>query len=466
MTDRLRPGRVHRRAWIAAPAALGLATVLVAGCGSSPNAAGNSSGSGPTNGSGAATSHNTIDIVLWESHTGKTNPVAITEQNIVNKFNASQRGVHVSILETSGTTKGLAAAQAGNPPVLAEVSHYDGQFRRGGFIIDQNPLIYGPGGFTKAQVSSFFPGVIANGRIPQKIANGQPAPGKQYRLAAGVKVSELFYNTSMFSRAGITSCPATWTALGQDLVKLKALGVTPMGFKDSSAHIEPAFISNGGSLYKPGTHQTQTEYDSPAGVTTFTQFRDWYSHKLFVFSHGTPMRAAIANKTLAIEDGTSAGWVKAFEIAKSAGVHIGACPYPNGTSGHSGNIIQGLGFVIFTHHTKAQQEAAFDFEQFWESPAIQAYWAQGSGFAPATRAAVAEIPSSYLSGAGAGLAVSIQELNSPYAQPRGQSDNYAEVDSAVDAAFFNAVTGKISVRAALAQLDKVDAGYLKGSTKI
>ena len=413
----------------------------------------------------AASKRAPVAISLWESHNG--GPVGAAMSALVTKFDKTHRSVKVTIVVTKASTKLLAAIPAGTAPPLAEISHYDGAFRHANLLINQAPLMGEKGGFSRALVASFFPGVLANGRIPQKVVNGKVAPGAQFRLPADVKVSEFFYNTAMFKQAGIASCPATWTALGSDLVKLKKLGVIPMGFKDASAHIEPAFISNGGSLYKPGTHRTATEYDSAAGRTTFNQFRSWYSKKLFVFAHGADMRAAIANKKMAIEDGTSAGWVKARDAAKANGVQVRACAYPAGTSGHSGNIVQGLGFAVFSQTSPAQREAAFDFEQFWNAPKIQAIWAKGSGFDPTVKAAVPLIGKAYLnSGAGAGLKVSIQALKSPYTQPRGQSDNYAEVDSALDSAFFDAVTGKASVVSTLAHLDKVDAGYLKGSTQI
>jgi ABC-type glycerol-3-phosphate transport system substrate-binding protein len=465
MNSPLGPTRRRWKPRIVVPAALCVAGALAAGCSSSSSSS--SSAAAAAAASSAGASGQTVNLQLWESHSGSTNPVAVTEQEIVNKFNASQAGVHVSILETKASTKGLAAAQAGHPPVIAEISHYDGQFRNAGLITDQTSLMNGSGGFTSSQLSSFYPGVLANGRIPQKVINGVAQPGKQYRIAADVKVEELFYNTALFQQAGISACPGTWTALGQDLVRLKALGVTPMGFKDASAHIESAFIANGGSLTKPGSGGTLTAYDTAAGTTTFNQFRQWYSQKLFIFSHGASMRADLASKKLAIEDGTSAGWAKVRDAAKAAGAQVRACPFPSGTSGHSGNIIQGLGFVIFSHASAAQQQAAFTFEKFWNSPSIQAFWAKGSGFDPSVASAVPLIGQSYLnSGAGVGLNVSIKELASPYSQPRGQSDNYAQVDSALDSAFFNAVTGKQSVPAALAGLDKAAAGYLKGSTKI
>lgn len=453
--------RVRRLPRTIAPAAVGIATALAAA------ACGSSASSSATAAATTKSATKTVDLVLWESHAGATNPVAVTEQKIVDKFDAAHPGIHVSILETKASKKALAAAQAGNPPVIAEIGHYDGQYRNSGAVIDQSPMLTGSGGFGQSQLSAFYPGVLANGRIPQKVVNGQAEAGKQYRMPADVKVEELYYNKGLFQRAGITGCPATWTQVGQDLAKLKALsGVTPMGFKDASAHIESVFISNGGSLYKPGSNQKQTMFDSPAGVTTFTQFHSWYSQGLVVFSHGANMRTALANNKMGIVDGTSAGWVKIREAAKANGVQAGACQFPAGTSGHHGNIIQGLGFVIFSHASKAQQQAAFEFEKFWNSSSMQALWSQGSGFAPTVKTAVPLMQSYLQSGAGAGDQVAVQALSSSYSQPRGQSDNYAQVDAALDKAFFDAVTGKASVTSALAGLDKTDAGYLSGSTKI
>lgn len=414
-----------------------------------------------------AASHGVVRLQLWESHEGATNPVAQTEQKVVNMFNRSQSKVQVKLLETAASEKALAAAQAGNPPVIAEVSHYDGQLRDAGLISPLNAMMSGAGGFSHGELESFYPAVLSNGRIPQEVLGGKVGAGKQYRFPADVKVEELFYDKEMFKEAGIAGCPATWSALGEDLVKLKRLGVTPMGFKDASAHIDAAFIANGGQLYKPGSSHKQTNYDSPAGRATFEQFRSWFSKGLFVFSHGEDMRAAIANKDMAIEDGTSAGWVKARLAAEEGGVKVGACPFPAGISGHSGNIVQGLGFVIFAKHSPAEQQAAFQFVKFWNEPATQAIWAKGSGFTPTVSTAVPKIGSSFLhSEAGAGLAVSLQEVASSHTQPRGQSDNFAEVDSALDSAFFEAVTGKASVSQALSGLDASDAKYLSGETKI
>lgn len=418
-------------------------------------------------GSAAAASGRKIDLTLWESHSGSTNPVAEAEAHIVGMFNSSQSTTHVAILETHASTKALAAAEAGSPPVIAEISHYDGPFVTGGLIINQTPLMLAKGsGFTPAQLRSFYPAAIINGRVPQALKNGEPVPGRQYRISAGSKVSEMFYAKAMFKRAGIAGCPATYNQLGTDLVKLKKrFGFTPMGWKDSTPHIYPAIIANGGGIYNPASKATT--FDSPAGLTTFAQFRSWYARGLMVITHGSTMRAEMASKKLAIEEGTSAGWAKVL-AATQGHVSVGVCPEPAGTSGHTGNLVQGLGFAIFSKHSAAEQAAAFQFVKFWNTPAAEAYWSMHSGYPPTTTSGAAALGSHFLNSyAGAGQKVSIKEIASRYTTPRGASDSYAEVDAALDTAFFNYVTGKDkNLAATLKNLDAVAAKYLKNRAAI
>lgn len=447
-------GQRYGRTAIAALAATGAAAAGVAALGGFA-------------GSASASSGKAIDLTIWESHSGATNPVAEAEAHIVAMFNRSQSKVHMSILETHASTKALAAAEAGSPPVIAEISHYDGAFVSGGLIINQTPLMQAKGtGFTASQLASFYPSAIINGRIPQELKNGKPVPGKQYRISAGSKLSEMFYNKAMFKQAGIHGCPATYNQLGSDLVKLKKLlGFTPMGWKDSTPHIYPAIIANGGGIFN-AAHKA-TRLDSPAVVTTFTQFRDWYAKGLMVITHGSTMRAEMASKKLAIEEGTSAGWAKVLAATRGH-VQVGVCPEPAGTSGHTGNLVQGLGFVIFSKHSAAEQNAAFQFVKFWNTPAAQAYWSIHSGYPPVTKSGTAAIGSRFLNSyAGAGQKVSIQELASPYTSPRGVSDNYAEVDSSLDAAFFNYVTGKdTNLSTTLKNLNAAAVKYMKGQAAI
>lgn len=417
------------------------AAIALAACGST-------AGTSNTAAKSAAVQH----ISLWESHSG--GPVAATVTAMVDQFNKSHKGVQVSINVTKASTKALAAVAAGTPPLLVEISHYDGKFVQAHALVDLNKFIYGKDGLSASQRAAFWPSVWKNGMLGTR----------HYRLQVDAKVSEYFYNKALFAKAGITSMPATWTALQADLVKLKALGVTPLGIKDSSAHIEPIFVSNGGHLLKPGSNGKATDYNSPAGRTTFSFMRGLMQGGLAVFGHGSTLRADLASGKMAIIDGTSAGYQKVLESVGGK-FGVGAMPYPAGTSGHSANMVQGLGFVIMKGHPLVQEKAAWEFVKWYLAGKQQAYWAMHSGFAPETSSALKYIPSSYLS-THPGLAVSIQEVRSPYTFPRVNEQNYSEVEPALDAAYFNVLTGKQPIGPALAALDAKDHQYLTGASAI
>ena len=89
----------------------------------------------------------------------------------------------------------------------------------------------------------------------------------------------------------------------------------------------------------------------------------------------------------------------------------------------------------------------------------------GSGFDPVSAAGAAAIPAAWLQ-ANPGEAVSIQEAASPYTRPRPVASAYQEVQSAVDAAFFQVVTGAKPMHSTLAALDQTDKGYLTRKTAL
>lgn len=415
-------------------------SALLAACGSAASASGSPS-------PGAVT-----HVSLWESHSG--GPVAATVSKMVSQFNATHHSVQVSVNVTKASTKALAALAAGSPPLLAEISHYDGKFLQAHALVNLNHLIYGPGGLSASQRKAFFPAIWHNGEVG----------GKHYRLQVDAKVSEYFYNKALFARAGISSPPATWAQMTTDLTKLSRLGVVPLGVKDASAHIEPMFVSNGGHLTKPASHMTATQFDSAAGRQSFSYIRSLFSQHLATFGHGSTLRADLASGKMAIIDGTSAGYEK---VLQSVNGHfgVGAFGIPSGSSGHSANMVQGLGFVIMKGHPPAQEQAAWSFVKWYLAPRQQAYWAMHSGFAPETRTALRYIPSSWLA-THPGMAVSIAALESPYTFPRVNSQNYSEVESALDAAWFKAATTGVPLQPLLSSLDAKSHQYLTDKTAL
>lgn len=417
---------------------------LLAACGSSSaNASSTAATSKPSTAA-------PVSISLWESHNG--GPVGGAMTALVNKFNTSHKSVHVTIVVTKASKKLEAAISAGNPPALAEISHYDGTLVKAGALISWNKFLSKSSTVSKTDM---LPVVWKNGEV-----NGQ-----HYRFQADLKLSEVFYNQTLFKQAGITSVPTTWTQLAADAAKLKNLGVIPIGWKDSSAHILPAFMSNGGTMLKGSNSVgTAVDFNNAAGKTTFSYFHSLYAAGNLQFHHGTALRQDFAAGKIAMIDGTSAGYAKVLG-AVSGKFGAGAFVEPGGSTGHIYNMAQGLGFVLPKGTPTAQQKADWTFIQWWFEPAQQAYWAETTGFAPETKSGEKAIPASFLA-SHPGLKASLSAANSAYTFPRPVSDSYKEVQSALDAEFFDAVTGKVSVSAALAKLQSEGDSYMSGASKI
>ncbi len=393
-----------------------------------------------------------ISFSLWESHNG--GPVGGAMTTLVNEFDASHKSVKVSIVVTKASTKLLAAIAAGDPPVLAEISHYDGKYVKGNALLSFNSFIKNN---SELSQSNFEPAVWSNGEV-----NGQ-----HYRFQTDVKVSIVDYNKTMFTQAGITSPPTTWTELAADsaILKAKFPGVIPLGWKDSSSHILPAFMSNGGTLLKGSNSVgTAVNFDNTAGKMTFSYFHSLYAAGEMQIHHGTTLREDLAAGKMAMIDGTSAGYQKTL-IGVAGKFPVGAFVEPAGSTGHAANLAQGLGFVLPKGHSSAQDRAAMSFVEWWFEPAQQVRWAELTGYPPETRAGISAMPSSFLS-THPGEAATIQGILSHYTVPRPVSDSYNEVQAALDTAFFNAVTGKTSVAAALATLQSQGNSYMSGASAL
>lgn len=429
-----------RRASLIAVAAT--SAVVLAACGSS-----GSSSAAASHASGAP-----VDITLWESHNG--GPVGGAMTALVDRFDTTHKSVHVTIVVTKASKKLLAAIPAGTAPVLAEISHYDGQLLKSGALVSWNTFMHGS---TTVSKSNFTPAVWKNGEVG----------GQHYRLEADVKVSQVLYNKTLFAQAGITSAPTTWVQLASDAaaVKAKDPGVIPLGWKDSSAHILPAFMSDGGTLLKGSNSVGRSvNFATQAGVSSLSYFRSLYAAGEMEIHHGTTLREDFGAGKMAMIDGTSAGYAKALS-AVGGKFAVGAFVEPAGSAGYAANMVQGLGFVLPKGHTHAQDKAAWSFVKWWFGAPQQVYWAEHTGFAPETHSAIAAMPASFLA-AHPGQQATIAAVESPYTVPRPVSDSYKEVQSALDAAWFDAVTGKEPVASALATLQKTANGYMSGASEL
>ncbi len=187
-----------RKLSLFATALTGLA--ILPGCSGSA-----SSGSGQTN---TTSSNGPVQITFWYGIGGE---LGQDVQKMVNEFNSSHPGVHVTATYQGSYSGGgpeqqklIAAIRAGDPPDIAQVEvHSTSIFAAAGRLMNLNSLMQ------SSQVdnpSNFLQGMLISAQYN----------GSYYGVPFNRSVPVLYYNKDMFAKAHIANPPATWNDLAKD----------------------------------------------------------------------------------------------------------------------------------------------------------------------------------------------------------------------------------------------------------
>jgi multiple sugar transport system substrate-binding protein len=346
-----------------------LLALTAAACSSS------SSGSSSSGTSGAGTASKPVTITYWtsstqaeinwiDSHFNATHStIKVQGQYIASADDTTAK--EVSALKTNTEPNVIIGQDPSALPLLAE----------SGKIINLSSAL-------TAETDALYPGIKS-----ALFYNGQ-----QLGMAlGGVGDYVLFYNKTDFARAGISAPPATWTQLEADAIKLSDPAKKEYGFyvpwgtaEWISYEWEGLLWANGGSLLNSG--DTQTAFDSPAGVAALTTWVDLVrkDHAAPTASYaeagsydGAP--AFTSNAVAMIIDGQ-------WAISEFAKINYGVALVPAGTSGHSAANI-GIGVAtVFSQGSAAAQQASVQFVQWLAQPAQGAYLTAESGGLPSAPA--------------------------------------------------------------------------------
>ena len=107
--------------------AMSAVTVSLAGCGT-------------TQAQSVKANAGVVTVTLWESHSPGA-PAGEAMAALVTKFNNTHHSIHVQLTVTKASHKALGALAVGDAPVLAEISHYDGNFLSAHALESWNPYI-------------------------------------------------------------------------------------------------------------------------------------------------------------------------------------------------------------------------------------------------------------------------------------------------------------------------------------
>ena len=332
-----------------------------------------------------ASTGNVVNVTFWYGIGGQ---LSSDVQTMVHQFNASHPNIHVTATYEGSYSGGgpeqqklLAALAAGNPPDIAQVEvNSMGVFALSGKLMDLTSFMN--------HSSIDKPGNFLNGMLVSTEWNG-----KYYGVPLNRSVPVLFYNKTMFAKAGIQNPPKTWTQLVADAKKLtkgsgssKVYGYGPLVdwwpwesmVWSSGSHILSAngtsAAFNTPSLNHILSMQQSLVKSGDALVETGPNYWNLMTEDF--------IKGKIAMDTDSIGD--------AAQVKQGVGSKFqwGTAFMP---SDKTLNVPPGGGDMAIMNGIPADQlKASEAFIEWWTSPKQTLEWSKMTGYLPVQKAAVAE----------------------------------------------------------------------------
>lgn len=377
-----------------------LVAATMAACGNT----GRASPSGSAGATAGSSSAKPVTISFWNEMTG---PYKVALSGEIAAFEAANKTIHVQdiVVPNDATLqpKLLAGVVGHSLPTLSQLNpQWAHEFLATGSLVPLSSATSPSFG-----LSNFYSKLVKSGTGPG---------GKQYLLPFNVSDAMMFYNQTAFSKAGISSPPATWSELTADASRLS--GGRDHAFAITLVHSYPwraFFYEAGGHFEKASGAPNPAAFASTGpGVAALRLWRGMVKNGSAILTQGYASQTDFANQTSSIVVGTSAFYPY---LAQAVGnrFKIGIAPLPKGVV-RSTSIFGGY-LGIFSSATTAQRQAASKFVQYLTSKTGQQYWMQHSdGYLP-VRKDVASSSASFLASHPA-QAVGLEQLASAAPEPK------------------------------------------------
>src|SRR5580704_6472904 len=366
----------------------------------------------------ALTSHKgTVNITYWESASQAN---LTTLQSITSAFNSSQSKVHVTLVTQAGYDdtwqKYLAGLTNGQLPDVVQLEDQRTQaaIDTGSFLPVQSCM-----NAAKYSTSDYLPRPLAYWKVN----------GVQWALPFAVSAPILYYNQNAFTKAGLTSPPATLSQMVADAKTLKASG-SGMGLVLDPWHLE-TWLATANQLFvnnKNGrsTRATQAAFNNKAAVSIFSQLStlvrsgdattnpatgpDQYDNLLGIGS---------GKYGMTIETSAALGTVtQLLGSGKYASVKLGIGAFPVYSSLVKGGVEPGGSGVYISNKVPAlQQAASWQFISYLLNTQSQATWAAGTGYIPVRKSSAQTATVQHLWATSPGYKVAYDEINNGVNSP-------------------------------------------------
>ncbi|MGW1953799.1 ABC transporter substrate-binding protein [Streptomyces sp. NPDC001920] len=326
--------RRRRTGTIAAVTALGLTAVL-GGC-------------GVTGGSGEVT----LKLVAADYGDSAVNSSRKYWDKLVKEYEKQHPDVTVDVTvyswnDVDAKVKGMVAA--GEAPDLAQIGAY-ADYAAKDLLYPADDLLSIP----------------VQGDLVSQLADAGQVNGVQYGIPFASSTRLLFYNKTLFEKAGITP-PTTWKELAADAQALKAEGVKypyalPLGPEEAQAETMQWLLSGGGGYTDPETGTYSL--DSAENVATF----NWLKNNLVGKGLTGPVAPGELNRADAFsafaagDVGMLNGHPSLMQMAAKKGVKFGMVPMP-GVEGPT-KVSMGVADWMMAFKQNGHAEQAGEFLDF------------------------------------------------------------------------------------------------------
>jgi sn-glycerol 3-phosphate transport system substrate-binding protein len=390
-----------------------------------------------------------VEISFWYGVGGQLQKVIESQAE---KFNRAHPGIRVSPFYAGAYGGGgpmqqklLAGIAAGSVPDVVQLEiHATCTFASKGALLALDELMARSDHDRK---DDFLP-VLTN----------TDCDGKTYGIPFNRSVPILYYNRDRFLKAGIQGPPKTWTELATVATKLtrdepggKVFGFMPI---NQWWFFQSMTWSAGGDILSPD--MKRAVFASEAGAAGLRVWAD------LIERGSAQLRTGPTEFLQTIQDfvneKTAMYWGSAADMGAVAAAKFDwRAALSPGFEGRRLVVPQGgANAVIMAKAPADHQKAAWEFIQWWTSPAEAAYWSKQTGYVPVVKRALDDPDFKAFLTANANHAVAIEELAFSRAAP--SSPKYFQVLQLIQRAQQNIISNRAPAPDALkAAAQQVDA---------
>jgi multiple sugar transport system substrate-binding protein len=390
-------------------------------------------------GGSTSSSSGHITLTYWNGFTGPDGP---TVTKLVNEFNSTHKNITIKMSIMPWDVfyeKLLPALAAGDGPSIE--------------AMDTQELPQYASKHVFLPLDSYYKSSSDTPYLAKAAVEGTIVDGTKYAVPVNFAPLMLYWNKTLFAKAGLSGPPANWTEWIADLKKLSKPGSSPqygiaMG-DNNTIPVWPILLwENGGGIVNPGI--TKGMLASPA---TESAVQEWSN--LIIKDGITPK-----NITGADADSLFQAQKAAMEVNgpwattgyAQAKVNFGLAPVPAGPTGTI-TLADVVAMSINAKDSPAQVAAAETFFNYWNSKQTQISYAVGTGFVP-TRT---DVTAGELS---ANPDVALFEAAGAKAQPYELGTQYTNIETDTWEPAIERILDGASVSSTLAQANSQINSYL------